>query len=224
MLYQFGKALFFVLIKLFGRLRVVGRPQVPRTGGVLVASNHVSYIDPPALGVASPRPIHFMAKAELFRVPILGPLIRRLGAFPVKRGTADRTALRTAHELLTAGKLVVVFFEGKRSPDGKLQSPELGAAMIALRAGVPIVPAALINTDHLLPRHGKRLHFSRVTVVFGEPLTFPQMAGKAGDRAALQEVSDIVASRIAALLQANGAAARVPEGYPQTIVEGTTHE
>ena len=118
--------------------------------------------------------------------------------------------MRTAHGLLTAGEALLIFLEGTRSSDGKLQPPELGTAMIALRAGVPIVPVALINSDRLLPRDSSRLHWSQVTVAFAEPLTFPQLAGRASDRAALREVSDAVARRIADLLCAHGAAERVP--------------
>ena len=96
--------------------------------------------------------------------------------------------------------------------------------MIALRAGVPVVRAALINTDQLLPRSAKRLHRARVTAVFGAPLTFPQLQGKAGDRATLQEVSETIAGRVAELLRTHGAAERVPAGYPSRRVEGATHE
>lgn len=214
MLYWIGRALFWVMLKLFGRLRVVGAERVPATGGVLLAPNHVSYIDPPTAGVACPRPVWFMAKEELFRAPVLGWLIPRVHSFPVRQGAADRRALRRAHELLTSGQVVNVFIEGTRSPDGRLLPPELGAAMMALRAGVPVVPVALINTDRFLPRHSAMPHFSRVTVVFGEPLTFLHLTGKHTDRAALQEVSAEVMRRIAEMLRAHGAAERVPEGYP----------
>ena len=162
----------------------------------------------------TPRPVWFMAKSELFAIPVLGPLIRRVHAFPVKRGSADRQALRTAHELLASGKAVTIFFEGGRSKDGRLMPPELGPAMIAVRANVPIVPIALINADHLMPRTGG-LKFAHVSAVIGEPLRFPHLQGKAGDRSALKEVSEAVGRAIAALLCAHGAADRVPPGYLQ---------
>jgi 1-acyl-sn-glycerol-3-phosphate acyltransferase len=157
-----------------------------------------------------------MAKAELFVVPILGKLIPMVHAFPVKRGTADRQALRMTHDLLCSGKAVTIFFEGGRSPDGRLLPPELGPSMIAVRANVPIVPIALINADHLMPREGG-LKFTHVTAVIGEPLRFPHLAGKAGDRAALREVSTAVGREIAALLRAHGAGDRVPAGYLEEI-------
>lgn len=221
MLYYIGKFISWLIAKIFGRLRVIGAENVPRTGGVVLAPNHTSYIDPPLAGVGCRRKVWFMAKAELFAIPVLGAIIPRVGAFPVRRSTADRQALRRAHELLTAGEVVNIFFEGGRSPDGRLLPPELGPAMIALRAEVPIVPVALINADRLLPRHSAFLHFTRVTVVFGEPLTFPHLAGKAGDRTALREVGETVARRVAELMRAHGAADRVPEGYPDTAQEET---
>lgn len=220
--YIFGRGLFWSLLKLLGRLKVVGRQHVPKTGGVLLAANHTSYADPPIVGVSAPRMIHYMAKSELFTVPVMGKLIPRVGAFPVRRGTADRQALRTAHELLTGGEAVVIFYEGGRSPDGRLQPPELGPALIALRAGVPIVPTAVINADVLLPPHGKKLHRAQVTVIFGEPLTFPHLTGKA-DRVALQEVALTTARAVAELMRAHGAADRVPDGYP-TLKTGETKD
>ena len=131
MLYAIGKALSAAVCRIFGRWKVLGRENVPTTGGALLCANHVSYIDPPALGGGCPRPVRFMAKSELFKLPVLGFLIRRVGAFPVKRGTADRTALRKAVELLESGEIVGMFPEGTRSLDGKLQEPELGVGMIA---------------------------------------------------------------------------------------------
>jgi 1-acyl-sn-glycerol-3-phosphate acyltransferase len=223
-LYLLGRNLFWLLVKFFGRLKVVGRDNVPKTGGVLLAANHTSYADPPLVGIGAPRMIHFMAKSELFDVPVMGKLIARVGAFPVRRGAADRQALRIAHELLTGGEAVVIFFEGGRSPDGRLMPPELGPAMIALRAGVPIVPVAIINADTMLPPKGKGLHFTHVTVIYGEPLTFPHLAGKTSDRIALQEIALAIARAVADLLRAHGAADRVPEGYPTLKTGEKTEE
>jgi len=203
----------YALFKWFGRLRVIGAEQVPPTGGVLLAPNHSSYADPPLTGVASPRPVWFMAKSELFKLPVLGWLITRVNAFPVKRAAVDRQALKIAHELLTSGKAVTIFIEGHTSPDGRLQPPSLGPAMIALRAGTPIVPVAIINADRLLPPRGKFIRFARVTVVFGPALSFPHLAGRHADRAALREVSETVMRHIAGLMRAHGGADRVPARY-----------
>lgn len=213
MLYYIGRFISGCFARFFGRLTVIGRENVPSLGGLVLAPNHTSYIDPPLVGVGVSRPVWFMGKSELFDVPVLGKLLPKVHAFPVKRDVVDRRALMQASELLTQGKAVTIFIEGSRSPDGKLMPPVLGPAMLALRTGVPIVPVAIINADHLLPRHSKFFHFSHVTIVYGKPLFFPHLKGKQADRAALQEVSVAVMRQIAELLRAHGAADRVPAGY-----------
>jgi 1-acyl-sn-glycerol-3-phosphate acyltransferase len=214
-LYDIVRDGLWLLAKLLGRAKVIGREHVPRTGSVLLAANHTSYADPPLVGgAARPRRAYFMAKSELFAIPLLGPLLPRIGAFPVHRGSADRQALRTAHEVLTSGDILAIFYEGGRSPDGRLMPPELGPAMIALRAGVPVVPVAVINADKFLPLHSALPKLSHVTVIFGAPLTFPHLAGKASDREAVKEVGRAIACAVADLMRAHGAADRVPDGYP----------
>lgn len=220
MYFYIGRTICAFFIYLFGRLRVTGREQIPRAGGVLLASNHTSYMDPPLVGVATHiRPVWFMAKSELFDIPVLGPIIRGVHAFPVKRGTADRQALRYAHELLTTGKALTVFIEGGRSHDGRLMEPELGVAMMAVKAGVPIVPVALIDADKLLPPRAKFFKFSRVRVAFGEPVETAHLAGKHTDRQTLMTVSETVMRRIAALMHEHGASERVPDGYLERTVD-----
>jgi 1-acyl-sn-glycerol-3-phosphate acyltransferase len=115
-----------------------------------------------------------MAKSELFKIPILGPILPKVCAFPVKRGVPDRQALRTALELLAQGQVVTIFPEGTRSPDGTLQKPELGVALIALRSGAPVVPVGISGSDRLLPRGSPIPRFAHVTVRIGKPLYFPQ--------------------------------------------------
>ena len=213
MLYFIGKVLSWLLFKIFGHLKVIGHENIPLSGGVVLTANHTSYADPPLVGLScSPRGVWFMAKEELFVNPVMKNILSKIHAFPIKRASVDRQALRRAHELLTSGKAVTIFFEGRRSRDGRLQLPELGTAMIALRANVPIVPMALINSDLLLPRKGG-IKFTRITVAIGEPLYFPHLAGKSGDREALREVSESIARQVARLMRENGAAKRVPDKY-----------
>jgi 1-acyl-sn-glycerol-3-phosphate acyltransferase len=198
MIYYLCRALARVVFRLVGRWQIVGRGSVPAEGGVIIAANHVSFADPPAVGCALIRPTNFMAKAELFRVPVLGWVIRKCHSFPVRRGEADMAAMRTAVHLLRSGETVTIFPEGQRSPNGKLQEPEAGVGIIVRRAGVPVVPVALIDTDCMLPRRSLYIRFSRVKVIFGEPITFdaPEYSGKDGTR----RIGERIMSEIAALL------------------------
>lgn len=161
-----------VLAALLGGLRVSGRENVPKTGPVLLVPNHVSDIDPPLVGITLPRRARYMAKSELFEMRVLGPFIRFMGAFPVRRYSADRTALRAAEEYLKNGEAVVLFPEGKLSEDGALQPFLPGAALIGLRADVPVVPVGIVGSPGMLP-YG-RLFPKRsprpVQVKFGPPI------------------------------------------------------
>ncbi len=199
MLYSIGKAIAILILWFFGRLRVIGKENVPKNGGVLLCANHVSYIDPPALGCASPRPVHFMAKVELFKIPILGLLIKKVGAFPVRQHSADRQAIKTAIEYLQSGKVVGMFPEGTRVMTGKLGEALPGCGMVALRAKVPVIPVALINTEKLLPPHKVFLRFTRVKVVFGEPVPLDDLYENPG-RESVDEVGRRVMKAISDLM------------------------
>ena len=131
-----------------GRSR--GLQNVPRHGALVVVANHGSHLDPPLLGHALPRPVSFMAKAELFKVPLLGRLIRSLGAYPVSRGASDREAIRTALSRLEQGWATGVFLDGTRQRSGRVENPQLGAALLAARSGAPLLPVALVNTHRAL--------------------------------------------------------------------------
>jgi len=199
LLYRLAWVVLRIILPIFGRWRVTGRENIPTAGGVIIAPNHVSYSDPPVVGAALRRQVRFMAKEELFRIPILGLLIRVVGAFPVKQKTADRTALKNALRLLERGHVVCIFPEGKRSPDGNLQQPELGIGMIALKSRAPVVPIALIGTNKLLPAHSVLLKFSRVRVRIGKPIPMDDLYDRTGDRAALEQVGQRVIAAIAEL-------------------------
>lgn len=174
------KNLIYALLRVIGRvwaallggLKVEGRENVPQTGPALLVPNHFSDIDPPLVWLALRRHCRFMAKSELFEMRLLGPFIRFMGAFPVRRNTADRTALRTAGEFLEAGEAVVLFPEGKLSETGELQPFLPGAALIALRTGAPVIPVGLLNTSEMLPYGAQipRRSSRPVRVKFGPPV------------------------------------------------------
>ena len=192
-------------------MQVIGHEKVPKSGAAVLAANHVSYLDPPAIGCALRRECWFVAKAELFTLPVLGPLLPHLHAFPVRRGTADRTAIRRCVELLGEGKLVTVFPEGTRSPDGRLMKAEPGIGIIALWARVPVVPVALTGTDRALPRHSPFLRPAPITVRIGDPLTFDDLRAEWRDREAVEEVGRRVMEAIGNLLAKDNPGA-VPAG------------
>ena len=155
------------------RGRTLGRERVPPRGGLLVVANHGSHLDPPLLGQAIGRPVAFMAKAELFRVPLLGPLIRALGAYPVVRGGSDREAIRVASDRLAQGWAVGVFLDGTRQPDGRVHDPQPGAALLAARAGVPLLPVAILGSHRALGSGQRWLRPARIHIRIGSLIAPP---------------------------------------------------
>ena len=148
-LYACVRAVAGVVLRVWFRPRVSGAEHIPRAGAAIIVANHKSFLDAFFIGLAAPRPVRFMAKAEIFRGP-LRPILLRLGAFPIRRGEADHAAFETCLELLRDGELVVVFPEGTRVDDADaLARPHHGAARLALAGGVPIVPGAIAGTQRL---------------------------------------------------------------------------
>ena len=142
--------LVFPLFRLVFRGRTTGNARVPMHGPLVVVANHGSHLDPPLLGHGLGRPVAFMAKAELFRIPLLGRLIRACGAYPVNRGASDREAIRTATAKLQEGWAIGVFLDGTRQPDGRVNTPMPGAALLAARSGAPLLPVAIVNSHRAL--------------------------------------------------------------------------
>lgn len=160
--YQFARALCRLYLRIFRLWRVEGSDHLPATGPVIIAANHVSNLDPVVVGCAFERRVSYLAKEELFQVPVLRWIIRQLGAFPVKRGSGDRGAIRAAINVLEQGSCFGIFPEGTRSKDGRLQEPKLGVAMLAAKTGAPVLPVALLNTESVfkpvIVRVGKAIH------------------------------------------------------------------
>jgi len=170
-------------VKIVAPLRVYGAERMPRAGGLVVAANHFSWIDPPALGAASPRTLYMMAKVEAHRVPGLGELMRSFGAFPVRRGQSDREAVRTMRRIVRDGNALGMFVEGTRQRTGVPGPVQPGAAMVALNEDVPLIPVAIGSQRWRLG------NFAPVSVAWGEPMTFAGLPrGGKGYREASVEV------------------------------------
>lgn len=185
--------------RLFGGWRVKGQEYIPDHGGAVIAPNHISFFDPPTVGSSLRRRTYYFAKKELFQIPLFGWLIRKCYAFPVDRKGSDLTAFRHAIRLLRSGELLVVFPEGGRSQDGNLEEGGIGAALIASRAGVPLIPCSLWGTDDVLPRGAWFLHTGLVQVSFGPPITYEEYGNGRLTKEQLQQVTKRIMSSIAEL-------------------------
>ncbi|MDY2637201.1 MAG: lysophospholipid acyltransferase family protein [Phascolarctobacterium sp.] len=192
MIYTILKPILWVLFKIGLRLNVEGTENIPQEGPLVIASNHLSLLDPPVIGVAATRKVHFMAKQELF-VPILGDIYKALGAFPVRRGGADRAAIKHGIDILKDNKVLAIFPEGTRSKTGKLSKAEPGALMMASKAMATIVPCCVIGTDY--KRQGRI--WPKVTVRFGKPIYFP--ADAVVNKEFLHDMTENLMQHIAAL-------------------------
>jgi len=199
--YAITRVLVRLFVPLLGGITVIGAEKIPETGPIILAPNHRSYLDPPYLSLVTTRQLHLMAKDSLFRVPVFGAYIKAMGAFPVKRGAADRGALKQAMAELKAGRVMGIFPEGTRAEPGTLLPGEKGFALVAKQTGVPIVPIALEGTDRVLPKHGG-LHRARVTATIGKPMTAAEMLAAFPDptKDALTIISEATMRAIAGLM------------------------
>lgn len=190
-LYPLGKALVSTLLYPLYRVKVVGKENFPKQGGVLLCTNHIDNLDPPVVGMTCPRPVHFMAKEELFEAPILKSVLPKVNAFPIKRGMSDRQALRKALSILKTGKVVGLFPEGTRSKDGVLQEGLAGAGFFALRGEAVVMPCAII---------GPYKPFKRLKVVYGKPI---DMTTYREERVSAEEVTAIIMGEIQKLIESH---------------------
>lgn len=178
------------------RTRLVGRENIPDTGGVVLAGNHISYADPALMWSILPRPAHFMAKSELWGHSFIGWGLDMFWAFPVERGRSDRTALAKAAAYLEAGEPVAIFPEGTRNREGDVEA-QGGAAFIAMRAGVPIVPVGISGTDLIKPPGSRFISFPRVTISVGQPVRASDYEGL-GRKETVEAMTTEAMRRIAA--------------------------
>ena len=178
------------------RGRVHGFRNIPRSGPFIAVSNHASDFDPPFLATAVGRPVAFMAKEELFEVPGLGRAIRWYGAYPVKRGTSDRKALRMAMEQLENGWGAGLFLDGTRTPDGRIVDPKLGAVWLAAKMQVPLIPVSLWGTHAITPKGQIRPRAVPVTIRIGELIPPPASTDRALLEAVTQQCTAVIHSML----------------------------
>ena len=190
-------SIFKILCRVwFGKIlstKVIGAENLPKTGAFILAANHVSNWDPPFLGTFMDRIVNFMGKEELFKNPIMAAICRGLHVFPVKRGAADKSAIKNAVKILKSDDCLGIFPEGTRSKTGKLGKAESGISVIAAMTKAPIIPAAIVGTEKIF---SDKIKFPRLAVVYGQPLHF---TGNAKDKTVLNDFAQEIMSEIAKL-------------------------
>ncbi|MYL71220.1 1-acyl-sn-glycerol-3-phosphate acyltransferase [Halobacillus litoralis] len=183
-LYKLGKALCSIILYPMYRIKIVGKKNIPAEGPVIICSNHISNMDPPVVGITSSRNIYFLAKEELFKNPLIGGILKKVHAFPIKRGMRDRNALRKGLDILKEGHALGLFPEGTRQKNGEIGKGLAGAGFFALRSEAAIVPCAII---------GPYKRFKRLKVVYGEPIDMTEYREQ---KASAQVVTDRIMEEI----------------------------
>lgn len=185
--YRTFRGFFRIIFSLVYRWQVIGREHIPKEGPVILCANHISNWDPPLLGCGIERQVHFMAKEELFKIPVVSFLITKFGAFPVKRGAGDRAAIRATLKLLEDEKILGIFPEGSRSKTGEPGEPMPGVAMFALKSKAAVIPVAII---------GPFKPFRSIKIVYGKPIDLTEQREAKSGSDTLKETSDLIMDHI----------------------------
>ena len=183
-----------LICRINGGLEIKGKENVPAEGGVLVAANHISYLDPPLVGAVVPRRATFMARKGLFEMPVLRWMIKS-AAFPVDRERTRPSTIKETVRRLKQGELIAIFPEGRRSDTGKLMEAKRGIGMLSSLSKAPVVPTLIVGTDKALPANAKWLKRARVTVVFGKPIYYTSNNVN-GDHHSHEDISNRVMTAI----------------------------
>lgn len=208
--YWFLWLLFGLIARVCFRFRAAGQTRVPRNGGLLVAANHGSYLDIPILGIGIPRRVAFLGRQDLFPVLGLRWACRRLGWIPIRQDRLDREGFAKAVRLIKEGKAVVIYPEGTRTMDGRLQPGKPGIGVIVEETGCPVVPAYIQGAHQALPPGTSRVRFHPIRVTFGEPINFSKDAQELKGKEFYRHVSRTVMERIAELGGVSPPAGRSP--------------
>ena len=201
--YRWSHRLTSFVFGTLGDIETHGSEYIPRSGGILLLSNHLSYLDPFILATTATRELHYMARDNAFRIPLLGRIITSHNAYPVKRGTADRAALKHTIALLKQGKAVVIFPEGTRSIDGSLGKAHDGVSFIAHNADVPTIPVFIAGSDRLMPRRSIWVRPAKLSTNYGPPIDFTYAKTIQDKRVMYQHMSEQIMEGISALRTAN---------------------
>ena len=197
--YHFFHVIARPLLKSLFKFQVLGASNLPSSGGVLLMSNHVSYVDPVFIGAAVNRNLHYMARSTLFKPSLIEGFLLSMNAFPVHLGVPDRGAIRKALQILEDGKPLIIFPEGTRSVDGELGKAQVGASLIAYRTAVPVVPIFLSGPEDVLPRGAKTLKPAKVMLSFGKTIDIEHYRKCKGARDVYVKIGEEVMARIAGL-------------------------
>ena len=198
--YQVSTRLFKLFLLLWNRFKIYHLERIPSTGGVLIASNHASFLDPPAVSVGyRARPIHFMARDTLWNSKFGTWWMTNVGCIPVARGTGDLRALKTTIRMLKEGKVVSMFPEGTRTEDGELQKPQGGIGFIIEKSGCTVVPAYVDGSYKAYPKGAKFIKPVKVSISYGEPIPPEEFQALGKGRKAYDAYAELIMERIAEL-------------------------
>ena len=179
LIYQLvSKVIIFPIYKLIFRGHLIGRENIPLKSSFILVSNHGSLLDPPLLGHAVGRNISFMAKSELFRIPLLGFIIKSCGAYPVKRGIVDKTTIKIACEKLSNNNSIGIFIDGTRQKDGRVNKPKQGAALLSFKNQKLLLPVAIVNSHRLFKLKFFIPFFTKIVIKVGKPINPPEGSSK----------------------------------------------
>jgi len=202
MFYKFSRFICYLAAKMFFHLEIQGEDNFKKVKGAVYAVNHASYLDPVLAGVSTLRPVYYLARKTLFRTRFSNWLLRNVNAVPFNRDAADSSTLRKVIQLLKEDKIVLVFPEGTRSLDGRLQKAHAGVGFIVLKSGVPVVPAYVHGSYKIFPKNRKFFKIAKARVTIGEPIYFDAWLKKERiEKSDYEAVADLIMKKIALLAE-----------------------